>query len=184
MRFFLFFLVVIFISCSSKNESIFDFTPNKLLSEADYLLNKELTNDNDKNVQLVSGRIIIEYLFNPDNSKIELVFNDSILKRIYNKREELLKDPNYNIFQEKYFNLKKEILQSKFLKATKNSDCKEPDTSGQFMNIVVSRIKNQGCAISSNFFKGNGSYIIQAVCPELGGPKEFEVLVNECGDIL
>ena len=184
MRLIYLIVVLTFISCTNKKKSIFELTPNQLLSEANYLLNEKYSTYNDENADLLAGKIIIEYLYNPDNSKIELTFNDSIANIIYNKREELLSDPNYKLYENRYIQLKKESLKSNNSNDPDNSDCKEPDTSGKFMDLVVSRIKNKGCAISFNFFKGNGSYIIQAVCSDMGGAEEFEVVVNECGDIL
>ena len=64
-------------------------------------------------------------------------------------------------------------------------ECKEPDTTGKYLDKVYSRIRNAGCEISGGWFIGNGSYKIQAICP--GGKigiTNIEVLVNECGDIL
>ena len=64
-------------------------------------------------------------------------------------------------------------------------ECKEPDTSGRYMDKVYSRIRSTGCEISGSYFSGNGSYEIQAICPGGRiGVTNIEVLVNECGDIL
>jgi hypothetical protein len=63
-------------------------------------------------------------------------------------------------------------------------NCVGLDKTGGYMDLVVSRIKDTGCGIQTYFFTGNGIYIVQAVCVQFGGSKEFQVVVNNCGEIL
>jgi hypothetical protein len=64
-------------------------------------------------------------------------------------------------------------------------ECKEPDTSGNYMNRVLDELKDRGYAISGYNFGGNGFYIVTVVKPTGRiGSSEVKVLVNECGEIL
>ena len=66
-----------------------------------------------------------------------------------------------------------------------SSACSEPDTSGGYMDKVLTRIRGTGCQISGYYFGGTGSYNVQAICPGGRiGVTDIEVLVNECGTIL
>ena len=59
-------------------------------------------------------------------------------------------------------------------------ECKEPDTSGNYMNRVLDELKDRGYAISGYNFGGNGFYIVTVVKPTGRiGSSEVKVLVNE-----
>lgn len=66
--------------------------------------------------------------------------------------------------------------------SSSSSNC-EIDKSGAYMSLARERVQNAGCMISGFQFFGD-TYYIQAVCPELGGPVDVDIKINDCGEVV
>ena len=102
-------------------------------------------------------------------------------KNYYNSLMEFKKDKNID-FDSMIVEIKKNYIEPRKQESS-TEDCNQIDKSGRYMSKAIQSIKNQGCAISGNQFL-NGVYYIQAVCPELGGPVDFEIQINNCGKVI
>jgi hypothetical protein len=59
----------------------------------------------------------------------------------------------------------------------------EIDKTGQYLGVAEQRVKDVGCGISGNLFLRD-TYYITAVCPELGGRVDFEIIIDDCGEVV
>ena len=165
------------------------FSKKALLKTPDFSKSKfdEIAKPSFSNIPKSQNKIEIDKI--KDHSKNTVDTKNKTFKEHWNSWSNVQKT-GYVVLCIVIFGVFSNIFNSSFTSTsssnTNNSSaCSEPDTSGGYMDKVLTRIRGTGCQISGYYFGGTGSYNVQAICPGGRiGVTDIEVLVNECGTIL